>query len=38
VNTSPLKAYTNRNGAFEFTVVYYGTHSGRERRVTSSAF
>jgi len=38
VNTSPLKAYTNRNGAFEFTVVYYGTHSGRERRMTSSAF
>lgn len=38
VNTSPLKAYTNRNGAFEFTVMYYGTHSGRERRMTSSAF
>ncbi|MBL7953290.1 MAG: PorP/SprF family type IX secretion system membrane protein [Flavobacteriales bacterium] len=38
VNTSPLKAYTNRNGAYEFTVVYYGTHSGRERRMTSSAF
>ncbi len=38
VNTSPLKAYTNRNGAFEFTVVYYGTHSGRERRLQSSAF
>lgn len=38
VNTSPLRTYTNRNGAFEFTVVYYGTHSGRERRAISSAF
>ncbi len=38
INTSPLKTYTNRNGAFEFTVVYYGTHSGRERRLQSSTF
>ncbi|MBP6575165.1 MAG: PorP/SprF family type IX secretion system membrane protein [Flavobacteriales bacterium] len=38
VNTSSLKAYTNRNGAFEFTISYFGTHSGRERRMTSSAF
>jgi type IX secretion system PorP/SprF family membrane protein len=38
INTSALKAYTNKNGAFEFSVIYYGTHSGRERRMTSSAF
>ncbi len=38
VNTSPLRAYTRNNGAFEFSVIYQGSHSGRERRVTSSAF
>ncbi len=38
VNVSPLKAYTNNRGAFEFSVVYYGTISGRSRRMTSSAF
>lgn len=38
VNTSPLRTYTHSNGAFEFSVAYYGTHSGRERRVVSSAF
>lgn len=38
VNTSPLGTYTRKNGAFEFSVMYYGTHSGRERRLTSSAF
>ena len=31
INTSPLKAYTNNNGAFEFSIIYQGTHSGRER-------
>lgn len=38
VNTSPLRTYTNNNGAFEFSIMYYGMHSGRERRTTSSAF
>jgi len=37
VNTSPLRNYTHGNGAFEFSIIYYGTHSGRERRMTSSA-
>ena len=38
VNISPLKGYTHSNGAFEFSLVYYGTLSGRSRRLTSSAF
>ena len=38
VNVSPLRTYTNNNGAFEFSIVYYGTISGRSRRMTSSAF
>lgn len=38
INTSPLKTYTNNNGAFEFSIIYQGTHSGRDRRVQSSAF
>ena len=38
VNVSPLRSYTNNNGAFEFSIVYYGTISGRSRRMTSSAF
>lgn len=38
INVSPLKSYTNNNGAFEFSVVYYGTISGRARRMTSSMF
>ncbi len=38
INTSPLRTYTNNNGAFEFSIVYYGTISGRSRRMTSSAF
>lgn len=38
VNVSPLRTYTNNNGAFEFSIVYYGTLSGRSRRMTSSAF
>ncbi|HMC96815.1 MAG TPA: PorP/SprF family type IX secretion system membrane protein [Flavobacteriales bacterium] len=38
VNVSPLQTYTHKNGAFEFSIMYYGTHSGRERRMTSSAF
>ncbi len=38
VTTSPLKAYTHNNGAFEFSIIYYGTHSGRDRRLQSSAF
>lgn len=38
VNTSPLRSYTNNNGAFEFSISYYGTHSGRERRLQSSSF
>lgn len=38
VNVSPLRRYTNNNGAFEFSIVYHGTVSGRARRMTSSAF
>lgn len=38
VNTSALRSYTHNNGAFEFSIVYYGTVSGRARRLTSSAF
>jgi len=40
INTSPLKSYTNNHGAFEFAILYYGTHSGREagRRLQSSTF
>lgn len=38
VNTSPLRSYSRGNGAFEFSIIYYGTHSGRERRLSSSAF
>lgn len=38
VNVSSLQNYTRRNGAFEFALVYYGMHSGRDRRVTSSTF
>ncbi|HMN04494.1 MAG TPA: PorP/SprF family type IX secretion system membrane protein [Flavobacteriales bacterium] len=38
VNISGLKQYTRSNGALEFSMVYYGTLSGRARRVTSSAF
>lgn len=38
VNVSSLKQYTRSNGALEFSIVYYGTLSGRSRRVTSSAF
>lgn len=38
VNVSPLKAYTHNNGAFEFSIVYYGTLSGRERRFSNTTF
>lgn len=38
LNVSPLKRYTHMNGAFEFSVVYYGTFSGRNKRMVSSAF
>ncbi len=38
VNVSPLRTYTRNNGAFEFSIVYLGTVSGRARRMTSSAF
>lgn len=38
VNTSPLRSYTRNYGAFEFSMVYYGTLSGRSRRMTSSTF
>lgn len=38
INVSPLQTYTRKNGAFEFSILYYGTHSGRQRRATSSAF
>lgn len=38
ITTSPLKSYTQNNGAYEFSIVYYGTHSGRDRRVKSSSF
>lgn len=36
VTTSGLGDYNNRMGAFEFSIIYYGTHSGRERRVRSA--
>ncbi len=36
VTTSKLGEYNNKMGAFEFSIVYYGTHSGRERRVRSA--
>jgi len=40
VTTSELRSYTNDNGAFEFSIVYFATHSGREarRRVQSKSF
>ena len=38
INMSSLQNYTRKNGAFEFSIIYYGTHSGRERRTVSSAF
>lgn len=38
ITTSSLKTYTNNNGAFEFSIIYKGTHSGRTRRVQSSSF
>lgn len=37
-NISNLQHYTRKNGAFEFSLMYYGMHSGRDRRATSSAF
>ena len=37
-NISSLQNYTRKNGAFEFSLMYYGMHSGRDRRATSSAF
>lgn len=33
VNTSGLQEFTNKKGAIEFSIQYYGTHAGRERRV-----
>lgn len=38
VNISPLGKYTNKNGAYEFSVIYYGTHSGHDRRVQRKSF
>lgn len=38
VNTSSLKHYTHSNGAFEFSIVYFGTLSGRDRRLQSKGF
>ena len=38
VNTSKLGQYTNKNGAYEFSVIYYGTHSGHDRRVQRKSF
>ena len=39
INMSSLQNYTRKNGAFEFSILYYGTHNGRQRRMsTSSAF
>jgi hypothetical protein len=37
-NMSGLQNYTRKNGAFEFSLTYFGMHSGRDRRSTSSAF
>ncbi len=37
-NISSLQNYTRKNGAFEFSLMYFGMHSGRDRRATSSAF
>jgi type IX secretion system PorP/SprF family membrane protein len=33
ITTSPLKEFNNSTGALEFSIIYYGTHSGRDRRV-----
>ena len=38
VNTSSLRHYTHSNGAFEFSIVYLGTLSGRDRRLQSKGF
>lgn len=36
ITTSRLGVYNNRMGAFEFSILYYGTHSGRDRRVRTA--
>lgn len=38
INTSPLRKFTNGMGAFEFSFVYCGTHSGKERRIRTGSF
>ncbi|MBL7962841.1 MAG: PorP/SprF family type IX secretion system membrane protein [Flavobacteriales bacterium] len=38
VNISPLSTFTRNRGAFEFSIIYYGTHNGRERRTQRSSF
>jgi len=36
--TSGLSQFNNNRGAFEFSIVYYGTHSGRQGRTEKQAF
>jgi type IX secretion system PorP/SprF family membrane protein len=38
VNVSPLRSYTNSNGAFELSIIYYATHSGRDRKTMGRMF
>lgn len=38
ISTSPLKTYTNNQSAFEFSVIYTGTHNGRARVVRGGTF
>lgn len=38
INVSPLSEFTHNMGAFEFSVIYCGTHSGKDRRVRSGSF
>ncbi len=38
INVSPLSAFTNNMGAFEFSVIYCGTHSGKDRRIRTGSF
>jgi type IX secretion system PorP/SprF family membrane protein len=36
--TSSLNKYNGYHGAFEFTIVYYGTHNGRDGRTRKQSF
>jgi hypothetical protein len=36
ITVSPLREFNNKMGAFEFSIMYFGTHSGREKRVRTA--